>query len=313
MSCLYFGTDGIRGPYGGPVINEAFAKSLGAAAGRWLGHGTPPAARLVPLGRDTRFSGESLERALAAGFASEGWQTVPLGVVPTPAVARAVRITGARLGVVVTASHNPAGDNGIKFFGAGGRKLTEQQEFEIERLLLAETSGEDPAHQTVAPGAGALAGYIAAAARILPPGALKGWRVVLDTAHGATCATSPVVLRGLGAEVIGVGDHPDGRNINAGVGSEHPAQLAGRVRATGARLGIAHDGDGDRCVLCDENGDILDGNNPFHVTRFRHFDHLFSRSQLVTVAFWIDRKQGNLRRIDHRLFKNNGIPKSGSR
>jgi len=259
MSCLYFGTDGIRGPYGGPVINEAFAQRLGAAAGRWLWHGPPPVSRLVPLGRDPRFSGESLERALAAGFASEGWRTVSLGVVPTPAVASAVRTMGASLGVVVTASHNPAGDNGIKFFGAGGRKLTEQQEFEIERLLPAETPAEGAGDQTVMPGAGALADYIAAASRILAPDSLKGWRIVLDTANGATCASSPVVLRSLGAEVIGIGDHPDGRNINAGVGSEHPGQLAGRVRATGARLGIAHDGDGDRCLLCDENGDILDG------------------------------------------------------
>jgi len=267
MSCLYFGTDGIRGPYGGPVINESFACRLGAAAGRWLSRGRPPgapaegpaASRLVPLGRDPRESGESLARALAAGLAAEGWTAVPLGVVPTPAVAWTVRATGARLGVVITASHNPAADNGIKFFGAGGRKLTEAQEGEIEALLPADAPAGSAGPPAGRPDPGALADYIAATARILAPDSLTGWRIVLDTANGSACASSPAVLRGLGAEVVGLGDRPDGRNINAGVGSEHPAGLTERVRATGARLGIAHDGDGDRCVLCDEHGDVLDG------------------------------------------------------
>jgi phosphoglucosamine mutase len=132
MKRLYFGTDGVRGPYGGPVVNERFAYRLGVAAGRWLSRARersrvgiqPP----LPMGRDTRFSGESLESALAAGLASEGWKTAPLGVVPTPAVACAVRTSAASLGIVVTASHNPAGDNGIKFFGAGGLKLTDEKE-----------------------------------------------------------------------------------------------------------------------------------------------------------------------------------------
>jgi phosphoglucosamine mutase len=160
---------------------------------------------------------------------------------------------------MVTASHNPAGDNGIKFFGAGGRKLTDAQELEIEGLLPPVPAAGTGARPAAATDSGALADYTAASSRLLPPGFLAGWGIVLDTANGSTCATSPVVLRGLGAVVTGVGDCPDGTNINAGVGSEHPGLLARRVPEARARLGVAHDGDGDRCVLCDERGGILDG------------------------------------------------------
>jgi phosphoglucosamine mutase len=250
MSRNYFGTDGVRGPYGGPVINEAFAARLGQAVAEWL-----PARGRVLLGRDTRASGESLTAAMAGGLRAGGAEPVSLGVVPTPAVARAVRTTGAVLGVVITASHNPAADNGIKFFGPGGMKLTDEQEEQIEARLRPAPA---PAAAAL-PALDARGNYIGAAQALLPAGALQGWRIVLDTAHGATCATSPEVLRALGAEVVGIGDRPDGKNINEGVGSEHPEQLAARVRAAGARLGIAHDGDGDRCVLCDELGQVLDG------------------------------------------------------
>jgi phosphoglucosamine mutase len=194
--------------------------------------------------------------AVAAGLNSEGWTVANLGVIPTPAVSRAVKNSGAVLGVMVTASHNPAEDNGIKFFNASGTKLTDEQEFAIEReLLLA-------GHEWAAPDLATVDGkmdYLAATVALLPPGSLAGWRIVLDTANGATCETSPAVFRTLGAELTGIGDGPDGTNINAGVGSEHPQALARRVVATGARLGVAHDGDGDRCVLCDERGEVLDG------------------------------------------------------
>jgi len=275
----YFGTDGIRGPYGGPQINEAFVARLGVAAGRWLagrpgagGGGRPP----VLIGRDTRQSGAALERAVAAGLAAEGWTVRSLGVLPTPAVARKVRATGAALGIVVTASHNPAADNGIKFFGAEGRKLTEAQELEIEQLLPAAAPplGDAPAPEAVA---GAAEEYVAMALRLLPAGSLKGWRIALDTANGATCATGPTVFRALGAEVIGLGDAPDGRNINADVGSEHTAQLAKRVRETGARIGVAFDGDGDRCILCDERGVILDGDEILAILA----RHALARGQLA--------------------------------
>jgi phosphoglucosamine mutase len=261
MTRKFFGTDGVRGPYGGPVVNEAFAAKLGFAAVQWL-HGGPArgaaaGAGRVLIGRDTRASGAALELAIAGGLGAAGAEPVSLGVLPTPAVARAVKIDGAALGVVITASHNPAADNGIKFFGPGGVKLTDADEAAIEGFL-----SEPPTawlKRTPAARAGAIEDYRAVARTLLPSAALAGWRVALDTANGATCATSPAVLRELGAEVIGMGDAPDGNNINAGVGSEHPAALAALVRAHGARLGIAHDGDGDRCVLCDELGGVLDG------------------------------------------------------
>lgn len=270
----YFGTDGVRGVYGGPVINEAFAARLGAAAVAWLqGPGERRREALNPatlgvdrrersgvgpvlIGRDTRASGAALEAAVARGLRAAGADPVSLGVVPTPAVARAVRASGARLGVVITASHNPAADNGIKFFGPNGVKLTDEDEAAIERFLGGAVDGAD---QPISGAVGAAADYIAAAAAILPARCLSAWRVVLDTANGATCGTSPAVLRRLGAEVVGLGDTPDGTNINANVGSEHPAALAAKVVATGATLGIAHDGDGDRCILCDELGGVLDG------------------------------------------------------
>ena len=246
----FFGTDGVRGPYGGPVVNEAFAERLGFAAATWLTR-----KGRVLIGRDTRESGRSLEAAVARGLKAGGAEPVSLGVAPTPAVARAMRANDAVLGVVITASHNPAADNGLKFFGPGGLKLTDAEEGRIEELLPAELTTA-AFELSVIDGC---ASYVAAAGKLLPAGSLAGWRIVLDTANGASCGTSPVVFRALGAEVVGIGDAPDGRNINAGVGSEHPELLAARVRATGARLGVAHDGDGDRCVLCDERGDVLDG------------------------------------------------------
>jgi phosphoglucosamine mutase len=251
----------VRGPYGGPVINEEFARRLGAAAARHLRVGGVAAGAVVLLARDTRFSGLALERAAAAGLADGGLAPVSLGVLPTPAVSRSVREQTACLGVVITASHNPATDNGIKFFGPQGTKLTEEEELQIERQLEC---GETPPRggtdePALATRPDAVNEYIEAVSKLLRPACLEGWRIVLDTANGATCATSPAVLRSLGAVVIGLGDAPDGRNINAGVGSEHPERLAIAVREAGARLGVAHDGDGDRCILCDETGEILDG------------------------------------------------------
>ena len=253
MSRKYFGTDGVRGPYGGPVINEAFAACLARAAARWA---RLSGAGRVLIGRDTRGSGVALEAAVARGLRAGGALPVSLGVLPTPAVARAVRESDAHLGVMITASHNPAADNGIKFFGTDGVKLTDDDELAIERLIDLTPPLDEAVVETAE---GAVDHYIATAEAILPPRSLAGWKVVLDTANGATCRTSPVVFRKLGAEVIGLGDSPDGENINDGVGSEHPEPLAAKVRAAGARLGIAHDGDGDRCLLCDENGDVLDG------------------------------------------------------
>jgi phosphoglucosamine mutase len=184
---------------------------------------------------------------------------------------------------VVTASHNPAADNGIKFFGPAGIKLTDEEELAIERLLPARAAAEPLA--LLGSGPGAIADYIAAATALLPAGALRDWRVALDTANGATCGTSPVVLRALGAEVVGLGDGPDGHNINAGVGSEHPELLAARTRAAAAKLGVAHDGDGDRCILCDERGDVLDGDEILTILALHALQRgkLPKRTLVVTV------------------------------
>jgi phosphoglucosamine mutase len=282
MNRRYFGTDGVRGPYGGPLINETFVARLGAAVARWLRHKSDAETNKVVIGRDTRFSGPGLEAAIAAGLASEGAAPVSLGIVPTPAVSRAVRALNAALGVVITASHNPAEDNGIKFFGPHGAKLTDDEETEIEGLmpLAVSATASAPVHvvDTLTP-------YLAMVQAILPPDALRGWRIVLDTANGATCATSPVVLRALGATLVQIGDSPDGRNINDGVGSEHPESLAAQVRATGARLGVAHDGDGDRCVLVDEKGAVLDGDEILTILAIHALEHglLNAKTLVVTV------------------------------
>ena len=264
MKRQFFGTDGVRGPYGGPLINDDFAARLGYAAACWLAENDPAAFSTgkpqVFIGRDTRSSGVALEAAVARGLRAGGVEPIGLGVLPTPAVAQAVRAENAALGVVITASHNPAEDNGIKFFGRGGIKLTDQDEVRIE-ARLPDTLPTVPGDTTPVRGAEARAvdNYIAAASQLLPAGALRGWRIVVDTANGATWVTTPAVLRVYGADVIAIGNAPDGANINAGVGSEYPASLAARVRSGQARLGIAHDGDGDRCVLCDERGEVLDG------------------------------------------------------
>jgi phosphoglucosamine mutase len=282
MKRQYFGTDGVRGPYGGPVINEMFAVRLGAAAARWLRDASDAKMNKVAIGRDTRFSGPSLEAAIAAGLRSEGAAPVSLGIVPTPAVSRAVRALEATLGVVITASHNPAEDNGIKFFGPHGEKLTDDEEACIEQLMPvtvpAAASVPLPVIDTLTP-------YLAMVQSILPPGALRGWRIVLDTANGATCGTSPIVLRALGATLVQLGHSPDGRNINDGVGSEHPESLAAQVRATGARLGVAHDGDGDRCVLADESGAVLDGDEILTLLATHALTHgmLKEKTLVVTV------------------------------
>jgi phosphoglucosamine mutase len=254
MKRLYFGTDGVRGLYGSAIMNEDFAWRLGAAAAAWLKSRGIAAGGCVLIGRDTRTSGASLAQSLADGLADGGFQPLSLEILPTPAVSRAVRARRAVLGVVVTASHNPATDNGIKFFGSAGVKLTDAEEAAIEALLPARRSGASHPLKTT----DGVSDYLTAMDGILR-GKLAGWDIVLDTANGATVHTSGRVLRDHGARVIAIGADPDGLNINEGVGSEHPEKMSAAVRAHRARLGIAHDGDGDRCVLCDETGAVLDG------------------------------------------------------
>lgn len=297
MSRKYFGTDGVRGACGGPVVNEAFFAKLGKAAALWagnpgvrspLGRRNPgQAAGEVLIGTDTRGSGASLAAAVALGVRAAGAQPALLGILPTPALSLAVRTGGAALGIMITASHNPAGDNGLKLFGPGGLKLTDGD----EELIEAQIGPEVVAREDMVPRFtdGAIAGYIAVAQRLLPPRSLAGWRIALDTANGSTCTTSPIVLRALGAEVTCIGDAPDGANINAGVGSEHPEILAARVRSAGARVGIAHDGDGDRCVLCDEAGAVLDGDELLTILAL----HAIARGRLAKNTLVVT-QQSNL-------------------
>lgn len=276
----YFGTDGVRGVYGGATMNEAFAWRLGAAAARFARE-KGATSTTVLIGRDTRASGASLEAALAGGLAAEGFRPVSLGVVPTPAVSLALRQTPAAFGVVITASHNPAADNGIKFFAATGIKLTDEEESWIEALLPESAGGA----ATECAGYDARALYIEAAARLLPAQCLRGWKLVLDAAHGAGSQTSLAVLTQLGAEVIAFGCSPDGRNINEGVGSQHPEKMSVAVVAHGARLGIAHDGDADRCILCDETGHVLDGDEILTVLALHALKNgrLAHRELVITV------------------------------
>ncbi len=254
----YFGTDGVRGRVGTYPITPEFVLRLGMAAGRVLSGG---AGGRVIIGKDTRLSGYMLEAALESGFSAAGVSTVLLGPMPTPAVSYLTRAFRADLGVVISASHNPYYDNGIKFFSAEGSKLPDEVELAIEQALDCEISFSDPAslgrafRQDDAPGR-----YIEfCKSTFSSQMSLDGMRIVLDCANGATYHVAPLVFRELGAEVICMGVSPNGININDGVGSTHPEALTARVLAEKADLGIAFDGDGDRVMMVDGSGRLLDG------------------------------------------------------
>lgn len=250
----YFGTDGIRGAYGDGCINPNFAYRMGAALGARLEGGR------VYIGRDTRASGTLLVNALVAGLQRHSAvSVVDLGIVPTPAVARALLDADGSLGIAVTASHNPASDNGIKLFDAQGCKLSPHAEAAIESAIDAEAEFEGTFVDTDCEVLDGSKQYVAAVSKLFEGLSLSGLKLVLDTANGATCITTPVVFEALGASVHLLGNTPDGTNINDGVGSEYPEALGRAVLAEGAALGIAHDGDGDRLVICDAKGKILDG------------------------------------------------------
>lgn len=258
MRRKFFGTDGVRGPYGDAQINEIFAARLVRAAAAFFRQKNGGLHRAV-VGRDTRFSGESLSAAIIAALVESGLEVFDAGVAPTPAIAGSMRELQADIGIVVTASHNAAADNGFKFFSEGGHKLTDEDELGIEKLL---EGAEAPAVSGGFMRRAAVSDmYIERMRKALAPDSLKGWRIAVDAAHGATAVTTPEVLMSLGADLVLLGHRPDGVNINDGVGAQHPQAMAEAVKASGARLGIAHDGDGDRVVLCDETGEILDGDD----------------------------------------------------
>jgi phosphoglucosamine mutase len=255
----YFGTDGIRGAFGGDLINPDFAYRLGSAIGRYLVRLKPDLPLNAVIGRDTRLSGPELADALIQGLNLHGVYVHDLGIVPTPSVAQSLLEQHADLGIAVTASHNPASDNGIKLFDADACKLNDAEEALIEDLVDAEPPA--PADRPIAksyPLDGA-AFYINYLRSLMDQNCMSGWKIVLDLANGATCETTPAVFARWGAELVLIGDNPNGENINLGVGSEYPKSLGQAVLKHGANLGIAHDGDGDRLVVCDETGAVVDG------------------------------------------------------
>jgi phosphoglucosamine mutase len=256
-----FGTDGIRGTANRAPMDAATALRLGQAAGLYFNRGTH--RHRVVIGKDTRLSGYLLEPALTAGFVGAGMDVVLVGPLPTPAIALLTRSLRADLGVMVSASHNPYEDNGIKLFGPDGLKLSDAQEAAIEGLMAESLDGRLAQSAKLgrasrlddAPGR-----YIEAAKAAFPKGrSLEGLRIVVDCANGAAYKVAPTVLWELGAEVVPVGVAPDGFNINRDCGSTAPGRLSEIVRERRADLGIALDGDADRLVLCDERGNVVDG------------------------------------------------------
>ena len=258
----YFGTDGIRGRVGQGVISADFVLKLGNALGRTLA-GSVPHRPVVVIGKDTRISGYMFESALEAGLVAAGADVQLLGPMPTPAVAFLTRTLGADAGIVISASHNPHYDNGIKFFSAEGEKLADATEAAIEAAVDApfatvESEKLGKAVRT----RDAVGRYIEFCKASVPRGFdLRGLKVVLDCAHGATYHIAPLLFRELGADVIAIGDRPDGLNINDGVGSMHIDNLSAKVREVGADLGIAFDGDGDRVLMVDDGGRPVDGDD----------------------------------------------------
>ncbi len=277
MSKKYFGTDGIRGRVGDAPITPDFMMRLGYAAGRVLtslesnlAKGARPA---VLIGKDTRISGYMLEAALEAGLSAAGVDILLTGPMPTPAVAYLTRALRAQAGIVISASHNPFYDNGIKFFSSLGTKLPDNIEHAIEAELEKPMQVMESSKLGKARRIGDAAGrYVEFCKSTFPNNLdLRGLKIVLDCAHGATYHVAPPVFHELGAEVITIGNKPDGLNINEQVGSTHPEALRKAVLEHQADLGIAFDGDGDRVMMVDSNGQLLDGDQLLYIiTLARH-------------------------------------------
>ena len=272
---IKFGTDGVRGQANSELTPE-MAFKLGRFGGYVLAQHIEEDRPRVLVGRDTRISGRMLEYALIAGLLSVGAEVLRLGVISTPGVAYLTRQQNAAAGIMISASHNPAEDNGIKFFGADGFKLSDEQEAEIEDLVNAE---EDNLPRPSAEGIGTSEEYKESVLKYIQylkqtmNGDLSGLRVVLDAAHGAT---SPIVTRlfaDMDTDFFVIGDSPDGLNINKNVGSTHPELLAETVLEKEADLGLAFDGDGDRLIAVDEKGQIIDGDKILFIIGKHLNDH----------------------------------------
>jgi phosphoglucosamine mutase len=254
----YFGTDGVRG-----IANKELTPELAFKLGRFGGYVLTKETEKpkVLIGRDTRVSGHMLEGALVAGLLSTGAEVMRLGVISTPGVAYLTKVLDAQAGVMISASHNPVADNGIKFFGSDGFKLSDEQEREIEELL----DKEDTLPRPVGSELGQVNDYFEGGQKYIQylkqtiDEDFAGLHIALDCAHGATSSLAPHLFADLEADISTMGSSPNGLNINEGVGSTHPEALAAFVKEKGADIGLAFDGDGDRLIAIDENGDIVDG------------------------------------------------------
>jgi phosphoglucosamine mutase len=261
MSRTFFGTDGIRGRANSPALTPELAMKAGMAAGRLFTRGDH--RHRVVIGKDTRLSGYMVESALMAGFTSVGMDVFLLGPLPTPAVSMLTRSLRADMGVMISASHNSFEDNGIKFFGPDGQKLSDACETQIESMMMNGLEEGLAAPRSVGRAKridDAQARYIEFAKATFPKNLrLDGKRIVIDCAHGAAYKVAPAVLWELGADIIPIGVEPDGLNINAECGSTSPDAMVRKVREMRADFGIALDGDADRVVMADERGQVIDG------------------------------------------------------
>ena len=270
-----FGTDGIRGRAGAPPLDPKTINRVGAA----LAHALPKngTRTRVVIGRDTRESGEWIERELTRGLAAEGGSAVSAGVIPTPAIAYLTRNDGFDAGIVISASHNPFEDNGLKVFSGRGEKLAESLESEIERMVADSAWTVSPVAASPESSTDLARHYVDHLKQILDnAGPLRGSRIVVDVANGATCTVAPALFRDLGFDVVAVADEPNGRNINLNCGSTHLGNLQTRVQQENARLGVAFDGDGDRALFVDKNGNTVDGDAVMLIAA----DHLRSEGRL---------------------------------
>jgi phosphoglucosamine mutase len=259
----YFGTDGIRGRVGSEPMTVDFALRLASAAAQVL----VPGGGTVLIGKDTRVSGYLFESALEAGFVASGVDVLLTGPLPTPAIAYLTNTTGADFGIVISASHNPYYDNGIKFFDGAGSKLSDEMEDAIEsRIDLPPRTCESSELGQATTLTTARLDYMNFCRRSLPEGMdLDGLKIVVDASHGAAYKVAPRLIADLGADVIPVGCSPNGRNINDGVGSTRPDLLKLTVSGVRAHVGIALDGDGDRVIMVDERGEIVDGDGLLYI------------------------------------------------
>lgn len=279
----YFGTDGIRGHVGHSNINPEFVLKLGWAVGRILANGH---RKKVVIGKDTRVSGYMLESALEAGLSAAGIDVVLLGPMPTPGIAYLTQTLRANAGIVISASHNPFQDNGIKFFAADGGKLPDKIELDIEAELEKDLEVVASEQLGKAKRINDAAGrYIEFCKSTIPSlTRLSGLKIVVDCAHGATYHVAPNVFSELGAEVIAIANHPDGFNINCDCGSTAPSLLRDKVLSTGADIGIALDGDGDRVILVDASGNYVNGDQILYmIARDRHQKGLLNGGVVGTL------------------------------